>query len=806
MLSYSPLALLGTTVLSALVLLQPLAAAPAPLTLTARQAAAVWTDGYGVGNGRLGALSFGTFPRETIILNEESIFAKPSYTIKKGVAEALAEARRLCDEGHYSDADDLFRKKILTGTSIAGSYQQGGLLDVDFNDLPQPTSILRSLDMEHGCAQTVATLPSGQIRTELIASPGYDCVAYAIRSTLPGGCSLSLSPRHPDAKTVVTPTRDGWILTGRGSNKGTRFENHIRVIAPDAILESRDGKLTARRVKFLVVLSSTSTDYNAQNPEEPLQTPLDKSNKRILDRAARAGWARLREDTSAYFAERMNRCRIDLGDTPSSVAALDTPERLQRVQKGEEDPDLVELAFQFGRYCTIANTRPGALPCGLQGLWNPDMNAAWRGCYFLNINCQMNQWPSEVTGLSEYHRPFLDFVRSLKPYGEEFARTLGYEGFCHGHYADCWKKTYYGGGNPEYSASLMNGAWACAHLYDSYLFTGDREGLKKSLPILESNARFVMSWFRKNNKGEALSGPGVSPENAFMLPDGQGGNKRCYVTNGNSHDLLLGREALRNYMAACRELGVRNDTCSRAEKFLASIPLPKIAEDGRIQEWREPFAEDQKGHRHISHLYGLFPGNEWNVLQTPAYAEAVRKSADYRRKFAGRSGIRTGWSTAWLLNLYAALGDGDTAAACLDTMMRHYLRANLFDMHPPFQIDGNFGLTSGIAHCLVQSGVVQDGRRVVQLGPALPSRWKEGSAQGLRARGGLVVDFSWNSRRLQVTVRASRPGRFRLMHGRRHRDFDLKKGEEASLTFPRTVNENRTSGRAKPRLRHEGGA
>ena len=762
-------------------------AAPAPMTVSSSKPADVWTDGYGVGNGRLGALSFGVFPKETIVLNEESIFERPSYDIKPNAAKALAEARRLCDEGKYRSADEVFRKQILTGRNIAGNYQQGGILDIEFENIPASFSLRRLLDMEHGCARTTASWENGSVQTELIAAPRHDCVAYCIRSTQPEGCSLRLSLRHPDSQSAVTPTRDGWVLEGRGSNGGTRFENRIRVLAPGARLVFREGVLFCQGAKTLLLLSSTSTDYNAEAPDQPLQNSLGERNKRLLDKAVQAGWPRLREETASYFSERMNRCRIDIEDSPGPVAALDTSERLARVRQGHSDPDLIETIFQFGRYCTIANTRPGALPCGLQGLWNPEMNAAWMGCYFLNINCQMNQWPSEVTGLGEFHRPFLAFVRSLKPYGEQFACILGHEGFCYGHYADCWKKTYFGGGDPEYSASLMNGAWACAHLYDSYLFSGDKKELRQSLPILESSARFVMSWFRDNGKGESLSGPGVSPENAFLAPDGTGPLVRSCVSNGNAHDLLLGREALRHYISACRELGIQGSTYRRALRFLPTIPLPKIGDDGRVQEWREPFEEDQKGHRHISHLYGLFPGSEWNILQTPAYAEAVRKSADFRLQHAGKSGIRTGWSTAWLMNLYAALGDGDTAAACMETMMRHYLRDNLFDMHPPFQIDGNFGFTSGIAMCLIQSRIVQNGRRVVQLGPALPSGWKEGSAEGLRARGGLVAGFTWNPKRLEAKVRATRFGRFRLMHGGQQRDLDLKAGEEAVLSFPRTA-------------------
>lgn len=332
----------------------------------------------------------------------------------------------------------------------------------------------------------------------------------------------------------------------------------------------------------------------------------------------------------------------------------------------------------------------------------------------------------------------------------------------------------------------MNGAWACAHLVDSYRFTGDREDLKKSLPILESNARFIMSWFEDDGEGRYLSGPGVSPETGFYAPDGTGPNVLSYVSNGTSHDQLLGREALRNYIYACGELGVRTPTLLKAVQFLRKIPQPAIGPDGRVQEWRQPFEEMQKGHRHISHLYGLFPGTEWDVLTTPEYAEAVRKSADFRRKYAdmGNNGIRTGWSTAWLINLYAALGDGNAAEDRMYTMLKHYINSNLFDLHPPFQIEGNFGFSSGVAECLIQSRIMQDGFQVILLAPALADDWKKGSATGLRTRGGLKVDLSWQDGRVQATATAARPGKFRFMHQGRKKDLSMNKGETVRLDFP----------------------
>lgn len=658
-------------------------AVPAPMEVTAHESATIWTQGYGVGNGRLGALSYGEFPKEILVLNEESIFAKSSIVPREGAAEGLKEAREWCARGDYKKADETFRRKVLSNKSSSGSYQQGGLLDVQWQDLPPSTSFSRKLDMKHGKAQMDVHFADGALKTELVAAPYADCIAYRMTCTLPKGCTVTLSLRHPDKKSVITPARDGWILQGQGHNGGTRFENAVRVQAIDGHVSQDGGILRIDNCKELLVLSSTKTDYNSREPDSPLKNNLADLNRNILDAASRAGWKKLEQETAKYFSERMMRCQVDIGDTPAEIAQKTTPERIQLVKQGGKDPDLIEQLFQFGRYCIIANTRPGALPCGLQGLWNPDLNAAWKGCFFLNINCQMNQWPADVTGLGEYHRPFLEFVVSLQPGGEKFARFLKLDGFCFGHNVDCWKETYYIGSVPEYSASLMNGAWACAHLMDSYRFTGDKAFLKKSLPILESNARFIMSWFQKDGKGRYISGPGTSPENVFRVQDETGKKISLSVSNGCSHDLLLGREALRNYITACRELGINTPVLAKARQFLPRIPQPAIGKDGRIREWLEPFEEVQKGHRHISHLYGLFPGNEWDVLNTPEYAAAVKKSVDYRRSFTGKNGICTGWSTAWLINMYATLGCGNDAEERIYTQLKKYINPNLFDMHPP---------------------------------------------------------------------------------------------------------------------------
>lgn len=763
----------------------PLRAIPAPMQVTAATPARVWTEGYGTGNGRLGILSFGVFPKETVVLNEGSIFAKKNFQMREGAAEALDKARELCKEGKYRSAVS-YSVRISFPRHIAGDYQQGGRLQVEFQGLPSPSSYQRTLDMRRGKATTRAQFGTGELTTEILAAPSSDCAAYHIACTMPSGCRVSLNLEHPDPASRIVAQPNGWALEGQGSNGGTRFENTVAILAPGASITRKGSTIILDSAREVLVLSSISTDYNIRKPETPLTHSLTAKNARILAKAQKAGWKKLAAETEDYFSRLMTRCQVDLGDSPAGVSAMTTAQRLERVKQGKKDPDLLEQLFQFGRFCTIVHTRPGQLPCGLQGLWNPELRAAWMGCYFLNINSQMNQWPSHVTGLGEFQNSYLDFVRSLRPHGEKFARFIKRDGFCFGHYTDCWnapifQATIRMGGQPHERGVGVLPTWWTATASPE---TG--KTLKNRCPFWNPTRDSSCPGLRMTARAVTFPARGCLRDRILLRPDGTGPNVLSYVSNGASHDQLLGRESLRNYIYACGELGVQTPTLLKAVQFLRKIPQPAIGPDGRVQEWKQPFEEMQKGHRHISHLYGLFPGTEWDILNTPEYAEAVRKSADFRRKYAdmGNNGIRTGWSTAWLINLYAALGDGNAAEDRMYTMLRHYINSNLFDIHPPFQIDGNFGFSSGVAECLIQSRIMQDGFQVILLAPALADGWKKGSATGLRTRGGLKVDLSWQNGRVQATATATRPGKFRFMHQGRKKDLSMNKGETARLDFP----------------------
>ncbi|MBQ2732311.1 MAG: glycoside hydrolase N-terminal domain-containing protein [Opitutales bacterium] len=751
-----------------------------------------WDEGYGVGNGRLGALTLGGFPKDLLVLNEASIFERKAIHIPADVPAAIEEARRACEAGDFARADAIFREKILTNGSIAGNYQQGGLVDIEFLNVPAQKNYRRKLDLEHGVASTEIVFENGKkLRAELFACPEPDLVAYFAESDVPAGIDADFTLRHPDKNTKIESWDETvFCICGQGGNGGTRFENYLRFFAEGGKISVAGTKVSVRGAKKILLVSSTATDYDyiaIPAQRKWLWTPATSALESVSGISDRE---KLRAATHKYFSERMNRCVVDLGDSAPEVRAMTTRERVARMKQNPDarDPDLLEQLFQFGRFCLISNSRPGALPCGLQGLWNPHLNAAWMGCYFFNINCEMNYWCADPTGLGEFHRAFTDFILKLKPSGESFAEKIGHEGFCFGHYADCFGETYFAGNHPEWAASLMNGAWICSHLVDAYRFDNDKTRLAAALPLLESNAKFILSWFKPDpkNPGELVAGPAVSPETGFFYTDAAGTRHAAYVSTGTAHDQLLGREALRNYIFACDELGKRNGkTYAAAKKALPKIPAPKLSTDGRVLEWREDFEERQPGHRHVSHLYGLFPGNEWDVLNTPDYAAAVKKSLDKRRTDQEKhKTLHPGWSEAWWINLYATLGDGNAAHALMNRMLARYINPNLFDIHPPFQIDGNFGFTSGVAQCLIQSGIERNGRRVVQLLPARADAWKKGAAKGLVARGGLKVDLCWDGDEVAATLTATRPGSFTILCNGRSRDIAFSAaGESVRVRF-----------------------
>ncbi len=455
-----------------------------------------------------------------------------------------------------------------------------------------------------------------------------------------------------------------------------------------------------------------------------------------------------------------------------SLSSAPTDERLARVAKGATDPGLDALYFQFGRYLLIASSRPGDLPANLQGLWNDSMSPPWDADYHLNINLQMNYWPAEVTNLAELHEPLFAFIESLREPGQRTARVhYGARGFVAHHITDVWGFTS-PGDLPRSGLWPTGAAWLAQHLWEHYLFTPDRAFLQRAYPTLKAAAEFFLDYLVEDPRGRLVSGPSVSPENRYRLPNGQVG----ILTMGPSMDHQIIAGLFTEVMRASEILGVDAPFRARVVEAHKRLPPPTVGKHGQIQEWSEDYDEPEPGHRHISQLFALHPSDQITIRGTPALAAAARATIERR---LAHGGGHTGWSRAWIINFWARLEDGEKAWENYQALLAKSTLPNLWDLHPPFQIDGNFGGTAGVAEMLLQSHAGE-----IHLLPALPAAWATGEVRGLRARGGVEVDIEWRMGGLvKATLKTSRTGttRVRVRGASQSRDIQLKAGVSFEL-------------------------
>ncbi|MCD0472312.1 glycoside hydrolase N-terminal domain-containing protein [Flavobacterium sp. JAS] len=730
-----------------------------PLTLWYNQPANNWGEALPLGNGTIGAMVSGGVQREHLYLNESSVWSgEYHFNENKEMPEKIKEIRQLLFEGNYKKAEELVAKYCTTPNDPRyGSYQPLGDLYLNFKDVDgEVKNYRRTLDLNNATSTVEFTSGNATFKRESFISAPENVMVIKLTCDKKQKISFDLALSREKGATTTFKGKDGLLMQGTNDFGGSTFSSALKIITVKGSIATVDGKLSVSNADEVLILFTASTDFWGKDPTEQCE--------KTIAAAAKKSYKQMRADHIKDYRYYFDRVSIDLGSSINN--ALPMGERVKKA-KDSNDNELCALFFQYGRYLLISSSRPGGLPANLQGIWNKDFKPAWFSDFTVNINFEMNYWPAEVTNLSELTQPMFSQIERMYPAGKKSARErYGMPGW-----EMSTRSTPWGVNELRASPSLLfqdGAAWLCTHLWEHYLYTNDKEFLKKYYPIIKDAALFYDSFLIKDPKsGWLVSGPSTSPENRFKGPDG----KSYSVDMGTTMSTQIVYDIFTISAKAAQVLDVDKEFAENITQKRSALAPMRVGSKGQLLEWMQEYEETEPQHRHVSHLYGLFPSNQISPATTPELSEAAKKSLTVR----GDGG--TGWSKAWKVCFWARLLDGDHAYKMLMETFNESTLPNLFNNHPPFQIDGNLGNTAGIAEMLMQS---QNGEIVLL--PALPTQWKAGSIKGLVGRGGFIVDLSWeNNKLVKGTIFSKNGGECRVSYSGQTVRFNTVKNQQYEL-------------------------